>query len=166
MTLGLSIANFTLLHVVISLVGLASGFVVLKGLLASQRLEGWTALFLASTVLTSVTGFGFPFDHFLPSHWVGVISLVLLVIAIVALYGLHLAGPWRWIYVATAMAALYLNCFVAVAQAFMKISFLQPLAPTQSEPPFLIAQLVVLAIFIVTGIVAARRLHPGLPQPA
>ena len=166
MTLGLSIANFTLLHVVISLVGLASGFVVLKGLLASQRVEGWTALFLASTVLTSVTGFGFPFDHFLPSHWVGVISLVLLVIAIVALYGLHLAGPWRWIYVATAMAALYLNCFVAVAQAFMKISFLQPLAPTQSEPPFLIAQLVVLAIFIVIGIVAARRFRPGMPQPA
>jgi hypothetical protein len=166
MTLGLSIANFTLLHVIISLVGLVSGFVVLKGLLASQRLEGWTALFLATTVLTSVTGFGFPFDHLLPSHWVGVISLVLLLIAIVALYVLRLAGPWRWIYVATATAALYLNSFVAVAQAFMKISFLQPLAPTQSEPPFLIAQLVVLAIFIGLGIVAARRFHPGVTQPA
>jgi hypothetical protein len=166
MTLGLSIANFTLLHVVISLVGLVSGFVVLKGLLASQRLEGWTALFLITTVLTSVTGFGFPFDHFLPSHWVGVISLVLLLIAIVALYVLRLAGPWRWIYVATAMAALYLNAFVAVAQAFMKISFLQPLAPTQSEPPFLIAQLVVLAVFIVLGIVAARKFHPAVAQPA
>jgi hypothetical protein len=161
MTLGLSLETFTIVHVIISLIGLVSGFVVLKGLLASQRCAGWTALFLATTVLTSVTGFGFPFDHFLPSHWVGVISLVLLLLAILGLYVFGLAGAWRWIYVVCAVMALYLNTFVAVVQSFQKLSFLRSLAPTQSEPPFLVAQIVVLGFFIVVGIIAARRFHPG-----
>jgi hypothetical protein len=161
MTLGLSLETFTIVHVIISLVGLVSGFVVLKGLLSSKRCAGWTALFLVTTVLTSVTGFGFPFDHFLPSHWVGVISLILLLFAILGFYVFGLAGVWRGIYVACAVMALYLNAFVAVVQSFQKLSFLRTLAPTQSEPPFLIAQLVVLGFFIVVGIIAGRRFHPA-----
>jgi hypothetical protein len=127
------------------------------GLLASKPLGGWTALFLVSTVLTSVTGFGFPFDHLLPSHVVGILSLVVLALAIVARYARHLAGAWRWIYVVSAVVALYFNVFVFVVQAFQKVPALSALAPTQSEPPFLIAQLVVLALFAALGTVAVRR---------
>jgi len=161
MILGMSTSTFTLVHVVISLIGIAAGLVVLFGMIDSKKLPGWTALFLATTVLTSVTGFFFPRDHILPSHIVGIISLVLLGLAIVGLYVYHLAGAWRWIYVTGAVMALYLNCFVGVVQAFQKVPFLQALAPTQSEPPFLVAQVVVLGAFIVLGIVAARRFHPG-----
>ena len=160
MILGMSIATFTLVHVVISLVGIFTGLVVVFGMLGSKKLDGWTALFLATTVLTSVTGFFFPFGKILPSHIVGIISLVVLAIAILALYALHLAGPWRWIYVVSAVVALYLNVFVGVAQAFQKVPFLASLAPTQSEPPFLIAQAVVLVIFVVLGIAAVRAFHP------
>jgi ABC-type Na+ efflux pump permease subunit len=117
-------------------------------------------------VLTSVTGFFFPFDKILPSHIVGVISLVVLAIAILALYALHLAGPWRWIYVVSAVLALYLNVFVGVVQAFQKLPFLASLAPTQSEPPFLIAQAIVLVIFVVLGVVAVRSFHPPAAAPA
>jgi hypothetical protein len=163
MTLGLSFSAFTTLHVVISLVGIGSGLIVLYGMLGAHKLEGWTALFLATTVLTSVTGFMFPFNGLLPSHIVGAISLLVLAIALVALYALRLAGPWRWVYVTTALAALYLNVFVGVVQAFQKLAFLQPLAPTQSEPPFAIAQLAVLAIFLALGFLAVRRFHPGAP---
>jgi hypothetical protein len=166
MILGLSTSNFTLVHVVISLVGIASGLVVLCGLLTSNRLEGWTALFLATTVLTSVTGFFFPADRLLPSHIVGIISLVVLLAAIVALYLYRLAGPWRWIYVTGALVALYLNVFVGIVQSFQKLSLLKPLAPTQSEPPFLVTQLVVMAAIIVLGIVAVRRFHPRSEAPA
>jgi len=116
--------------------------------------RSWTALFLITTVATSVTGFMFHSKSFGPPHVVGLISLVVLAVAIVALYVYRLAGSWRWIYVVTATAALYLNCFVGVVQAFQKLPFLQPLAPTQSEPPFLIAQLAVLAIFVVLGFLA------------
>ena len=158
--LGMSLSTFTLVHVLISLVGIASGLVVLYGLLSGKRLDGWTALFLISTVLTSVTGFGFPFDHLLPSHKVAILSLVLLAIAILARYGLHMAGAWRWIYVVTAVMALYLNVFVLVFQGFEKVPALKALAPTQSEPPFLVAQLIVLAIFIVLGIFAVKKFHP------
>lgn len=154
--LGMSLSTFTLVHVLISLVGIASGLVVLYGLLSGKRLDGWTALFLISTVLTSVTGFGFPFDHLLPSHKVAILSLVLLAIAILARYGLHMAGAWRWIYVVTAVMALYLNVFVLVFQGFEKVPALKALAPTQSEPPFLVAQLLVLALFIVLGICAVK----------
>jgi hypothetical protein len=161
MVLGMSLETFTLAHVVLSLVGIASGLIVLFGMIGAKRLDGWTALFLATTVLTSVTGFFFPVAGFLPSHAVGIISLVVLAAALVALYVQRLAGSWRWIYVVGAVVALYLNVFVAVVQAFRKLSFLEPLAPTQSEPPFLLAQLVVMAIFIVLGILAVRRFHPG-----
>jgi hypothetical protein len=129
-------------------------------MLSGQRLAGWTALFLVTTVLTSVTGFPLPPYGFDPPRAVGTLSLVLLALAIAALYVFHLAGAWRWIYVSTAVAALYLNCFVAVVQAFQKLSFLKPLAPTQSEPPFLVAQLAVLAAFVVLGILAVMRFHP------
>jgi hypothetical protein len=161
MILGMSISTFTLVHVVLSLVGIFAGLVVVFGMLGSKKLEGWTALFLATTVLTSVTGFFFPFDKILPSHIVGIISLVVLAFAILALYALHLAGPWRWIYVVSAIVALYLNVFVGVVQAFQKVPFLASLAPTQSEPPFLIAQAVVLVIFVGLGIAAVRSFRPA-----
>jgi uncharacterized membrane protein SirB2 len=160
MILGMSTATFTLVHVVLSLVGIFAGLIALFGMFASKKLEGWTALFLATTVLTSVTGFPFPRDHILPSHIVGVISLVVLAIAIYALYSRQLTGSWRWIYVLSAVVALYLNVFVAVVQSFLKVPALNSLAPTQSEPPFLVAQIVVLVIFIGLGIVAVRSFHP------
>ena len=160
MILGMSTATFTLVHVVISLIGIGSGLVVLFGMFASKKLDGWTALFLATTVLTSVTGFFFHSEKFGPPHVVGVISLVVLAAALIALYAYRLAGSWRWIYVATAVLALYLNVFVGVVQAFQKISFLNALAPTQNEPPFAIAQGVVLVIFVALGILAVRSFHP------
>ena len=161
MILGMSTATFTTLHVILSLIGIVSGIIALFGMLGARRPGGWTALFLATTVLTSVTGFFFPRDHLLPSHIVGIISLVVLAVAMLALYIYHLAGAWRWIYVVSAVAALYFKLFVGVVQAFQKLPFLQPLAPTQSEPPFLVAQLVVLAIVIVLGILAVLRFRPA-----
>jgi hypothetical protein len=143
--------------VLISLAGLASGFVVLYGLISGKRLALWTAVFLGTTVATSLTGFGFPFDHLLPSHIVGLISLVVLAIAIAAKYAFHLLRPWGRIYAVCACIALYLNVFVAVVQAFEKVPALKALAPTQSEPPFLFAQLTVLAIFATLGTLATRR---------
>jgi hypothetical protein len=157
MILGMTTSTFTLVHVVLSLVGIASGLVVAFGLLVGKRLDGWTALFLATTVATSVTGFGFPFDHLLPSHKVGIISLVVLAVAILARYAFHLAGGWRRIYVISAVTALYLNVFVGVVQAFLKVPALKALAPKQTEPPFLVTQLAVLVIFIVITILAAKR---------
>jgi hypothetical protein len=162
MVLGLSLSTFTTLHVIISLIGIVAGFVVVHGLLTGQPAGGVTALFLATTVLTSATGFLFPADKLLPSHIVGILSLVALAIALAALYGFHLAGAWRWIYVVTALVALWFNCFVAVAQSFQKVAFLHPLAPTGAEPPFAIAQLVVLALFVAIGVVAVRRYRPAL----
>jgi hypothetical protein len=157
MTWGIPTDSLLQIHVILSLVGIVAGLVVVYGLLTAQWLHAWTALFLATTVLTSVTGFPLPPYGFDPPRAVGVISLVLLVVAIAALYVFRLQGAWRWIYVATAMAALYLNCFVAVVQSFQKLAFLQPLAPTQSEPPFLVAQIAVLVAFVTLGIVAAKR---------
>lgn len=154
--LGLPAATYTLIHVLISLVGIASGFVVLFGLIGGKRLDGMTALFLTTTVLTSVTGFGFPFHGVTPAIKVGGLSLVILAIAIVARYALHLAGPWRTTYVVTAMIAQYLNTFVLVAQSFMKVPALKALAPTQKEPPFDIAQGLVLIAFIVLIIYAVK----------
>jgi hypothetical protein len=153
MILGMT---FTFVHVVISLVGILSGLVVLFGLIAGKSLDGWTALFLLTTVATSVTGFMFPFHKLLPSHVVGAISLVVLSIAILARYSRHLAGGWRRTYVISAVIALYLNVFVLVVQLFEKVPALNALAPTQSEPPFKITQIVVLAIFVVLGIFAAK----------
>jgi hypothetical protein len=160
MILGMSAPAFTLLHVVLSLVGIFTGLVVVFGMFGSHRLKGWTGVFLATTALTSVTGFFFPTEHIMPSHVVGAISLVVLAIAIAGLYVYHLAGAWRWIYIVSAVAALYLNAFVAVVQAFVKIPFLKALAPTQSEPPFVIAQAIVLVFFVVLAILVLRAYHP------
>jgi hypothetical protein len=160
MILGMSIETFTLVHVIISLIAIVSGLIVLFGMFGGHRMSGMTALFLVTTILTSVTGFLFPISGFTPAIGVGIISLVLLALAVLGLYVFRLAGAWRWIYVVTAVIALYFNVFVLVAQSFMKVSFLKPLAPTQSEPPFQIAQGVVLLLFIIAGIVAVRRFHP------
>ena len=162
MILGLSADNFTLLHVIISLIGIGSGLVVLVGMLGSHRPDAWTAVFLATTVLTSVTGFLFPAAKILPSHIVGILSLAVLAVAIAALYGLRLAGPWRWIYVVSATIALYFNVFVGVVQAFQKVPFVHcrsrrrnPSRLSRSPRPR------VLAIFVVLGFLATRRFHPG-----
>jgi hypothetical protein len=152
-----NLSPFTKLHVVISLIGIVSGLVVMFGLLAGRRLNGWTALFLISTVLTSVTGFFFPFHGVTPAIMVGIISLVLLAVAIVARYARHLAGAWRWIYVMTAMISLYLNVFVLIVQLFQKVPVLKALAPTQSEPPFAVTQVVVLMLFVLLTIIAAIK---------
>jgi hypothetical protein len=160
MILGMSTSAFTLFHVALSLVGIVAGVVVAAAMLGSKTANGWTALFLATTVLTSVTGFLFPSDKVLPSHIVGVISLLVLIIAIAALYGYRLARSWRWIYVVSALVALYLNVFVLVAQAFQKVAVLNALAPTQSDPGFIIAQLIVMALFVVLGIRTVKRFHP------
>jgi len=151
---------YTVIHTLISLVGIFTGLVVLFGLLVRKRLDGWTKWFLITTVLTSVTGFFFPFHGFTPAHGVGIISLLVLAVAIFARYPRQLAGHWRWIYVVTALIALYLNVFVAVVQAFEKVPALKVMAPTQTEPPFKLTQLVVLALFVVLGIVAAIRFRP------
>ena len=158
--LGMSLSTFTTVHVIISLVGIGSGLIVIFGMLSAKRPNGWTALFLLTTVLTSVTGFGFPFTHVTPGHKVGVISLVVLLIAILARYSFHMAGKWRSIYVVTAIIAEYLNVFVLVVQGFEKVPALRAMAPTQSEPPFLVAQLVVMALFIVLTIFAVKKFHP------
>ena len=165
MILGMSTASFTLLHVAISLIAIASGVVVTIGMWRAQRMPLWTAVFLVTTIATSVTGFLFHSKSFGPPHVVGVISLIILALALVALYGYRLTGAWRWIYVASALAAFYLNVFVAVVQAFQKLPFLNALAPKGSEPPFAITQLLVLAGFIALGVIAARRFHPGEPAP-
>jgi hypothetical protein len=149
--------TLTLVHVVISLLGIGSGFVVVFGLLKGERLDGWTAFFLVTTVATSVTGFFFPFTQFTPAHGVGVVSLIALAVAIPARYAWHLAGHWRWVYVVGAVLSLYLNVFVAIVQAFQKISALKALAPTQSELPFLLAQLVALLLFVALGIISTIR---------
>ena len=159
MVLGMSLETYTAVHVVISLVGIGSGLIVVFGMLNGKFLHGWNGLFLLTTVLTSVSGFGFPFAHLLPSHKVGIISLVVLAIAIVARYAQKLAGGWRRTYVICAVIALYLNVFVLVVQGFLKVPALHALAPSGNEPPFLVAQLIVLAIFIGLGIGAAKKFH-------
>jgi len=152
----LGMTTFTFVHVVISLAGILSGLVVLFGLIAGKTPHGWTALFLITTVATSVTGFMFPFHKLLPSHVVGAISLVVLAIAILARYSRHLSGGWRRTYVISAVIALYLNVFVLIVQLFEKVPALNAMAPTQSELPFKITQVVVMALFVVLGIFAAK----------
>jgi hypothetical protein len=160
MILGMSVGAFTLLHVIITLVAIGSGLVAVGGMFASHRLPGTTALFLFTTVLTSVTGFLFPFHGFTPALGVGIVSCVILAIALFAFYGKHLVGAWRWIYVITAIASLYLNVFVLVVQSFMKVPALAALAPTQSEPPFAITQVAVLVTFILIGLIAGVKFRP------
>ena len=157
----------TFAHVVISLIGVASGFVVLFGFFVRKRLPDWNLIFLLSTIATSVTGFiFFPFEHFLPSHGVAMLSLVVLALACVALYVRHLRGAWSRVYAVTSVIALYFNVFVLVVQLFLKVPSLKALAPTQKEPPFQLTQLVVLVLFVLFGIVAAIRFGSESPAPA
>ncbi len=156
MILGMSIATFTIVHTAISLIGIVSGLVVVYGMLGGKTVNKWTALFLLTTVLTSVTGYLFPFEHLLPSHIVGGISLVVLAVALLARYYFRLAGGWRRTYVLTAVMALYLNVFVLVVQSFLKVPALHVLAPTGKEPPFAVSQLIVQTVFICLAIVAVK----------
>jgi hypothetical protein len=160
MILGMSTSTFTMLHVLISLIGIGSGIAVVFGILRAKRLDGITAIFLTTTVLTSLTGFAFPNEHVTPGIVIGILSLVLLAVAIVARYSLHLRGAWRATYVVTAAIALYFNVFVLVVQSFEKVPTLRALAPTQKEPPFAITQLLVLAIFVALTIAAVKRFRP------
>jgi hypothetical protein len=166
MILGLSLSAFTTLHVVISLLAIAAGFIVAAQMIGGRKSEAWTALFLATTILTSVTGFMIPAKTFTPAHAFGVISLVLLALAVAGWYRRRLAGAWRWIYVVSAIVSLYLNVFVAIVQAFQKLPPLNALAPTGTEAPFLIAELIALIAFIWIGIRATRRFHPASLMPA
>jgi hypothetical protein len=162
MILGMSLETFTFVHVVISLVGIMTGFIVVALMLQNAPLAGWNGFFLTATILTSVTGFFFPLTAIGPPHIVGAISLVVLAVALFALYGRKLAGPWRVVYVVSAVFALYLNVFVGVVQSFAKVTYLNKLAPTGSEPPFGVAQAIVLILFVVIGFLATRRYHPAL----
>jgi hypothetical protein len=157
MILGLSTSAFTTLHVIISLVGILAGLIVLAALLANRYSKLWTGVFLLFTILTSVTGFMFHSTAIGPAHILGGISLVVLAIALVALYAGKLAGVWRPVYVITAVIALYLNVFVLVVQLFQKVPALNAFAPTGKEPPFAVAQGIVLVLFIVLAILAVRR---------
>ena len=162
MILGMSLSAFTTLHVIISLVAIVAGVIVMFGLLGSNRMPALTATFLLLTILTSATGFLFPFGKLLPSHMVGVLSLVLLAIACIALYGMNLSAAWRSVYVVTAMTSLYLNVFVLIIQAFLKVPALHALAPSvpPSEPPFAVIQGIVLVFFVIVIIGAVRRFRP------
>jgi hypothetical protein len=152
---------YTILHVLISLIGIFTGLIVLFGMLAGNRLDGWTKWFLITTVATSVTGFFFPFHGFTPAIALGIMSLIVLALAIFARYPRQLAGHWRWIYVVGAVIALYFNVFVGIVQSFEKIPALKAIAPTQTEQPFKLTQLVVLALFGLLGIIAAIRFRPN-----
>ncbi len=165
MILGMSLSTFVNVHVIISLIAIVSGIIVMFGLLTSSRRPGLTAIFLLFTILTSATGFLIPpllSEKLLPSHIVGILSLVLLAIACVALYGMKLSGAWRSVYVVTAMTSLYLNVFVLIIQAFLKVPALHALAPSvpPSEPPFAIVQGIVLVFFVIVIIGAVRRFRP------
>ncbi len=151
-----NLATFTLVHTLLSVVGILAGMVVVGGLMAGVRYNGWIATYLATTILTNATGFGFPFVVLMPSHILGVISLVILPLAVVALYVKHLAGGWRTTFVVTTVTALYFNVFVLIVQLFRKVPAMIALAPTQKEPPFAATQLIILALFIVLGRAAVR----------
>jgi hypothetical protein len=166
MILGMSLSTFTQLHVLLSLIGIISGLIVGFAMLTSHRVPVTTAVFLSTTVATSATGFLFHFTSFGPPEIVGVVSLVALAIALLALYFYKLAGVWRWIYAAAAVFALYLNVFVGVVQGFQKIALFHALAPTQTEPPFKVAQGLVLIAFIALGVAAAKRFRPAKQSAA
>jgi hypothetical protein len=165
MILGMSLSTFVTVHVIISLIGIVAGIIVMFGLLGSNRMPGLTAIFLLFTILTSATGFLIPpllSEKLLPSHMIGILSLVLLAIACIALYGMRLSGAWRWIYAVTALLSLYFNVFVLVIQGFLKVPALHALAP--GEPPggpvFAVVQLIVLVFFVIVIIGAVRRFRP------
>ena len=160
MVLGMSLETYTLVHVLLSLAGIGSGLVVLFGLINGKRLDAWTAVFLTTTVLTSITGFGFPVAHLLPSHVVGILSLVVLALAILGRYAFGLAGAWRRVYVIGSVIALYFNVFVLIVQGFLKLPALHALAPQQNEPPFAVAQGIVLVLFLFLGVRAVGGFRP------
>jgi len=160
MILGISTSLYTNIHVVISLIAIVTGFIAVCEMIQNKRLGVWNAIFIWTTVATSVTGFGFPFGGITPGIVVGVISLVFLAVALYAFYGQHVARAWRWIYVVTAIVALWFNVFVLIVQSFQKIAFLKALAPTQSEPPFQIAQAAALVLIVVLAVVAVRKFRP------
>src|SRR3979411_258937 len=162
MILGMSLSMFVTVHVIISLIGIVAGLVVMFGMLGSNRQPGLTAIFLLFTILTSATGFLFPFTQLLPSHMIGILSLVLLAIACIALYVMKLSGPWRWIYVVTALLSLYFNVFVLVIRLFLTIPALAAVAPgtPPSGPVFAVVQGIVLVFFVLMIIGAWRRFRP------
>jgi hypothetical protein len=162
MILGMSLATFTFLHVVISMVGIMTGIIVVAVMLQNGPIAGWNGFFLTTTIVTSVTGFFFPVTGLLPSHIVGIISLVVLAIALFAYYGRRLVGPWRAVYVICAVIALWFNVFVGIVQSFGKFAYLHNLAPNGSEPPFAVAQGAILILFVWAGFLAVRRFHPPL----
>src|SRR6185437_2944524 len=166
MILGMSVADFTRFHVILSLVGMVSGIVVVRAMLRAHVLPVMTSIFLTTTMATSVTGFLFPIAAFGPPEIVGVISIIILGLAMLALYVYRLAGSWRMIYVVSAVLALYLNVFVGVVQAFQKVPFFHALAPTQKEAPFAIAQAAVLLVFAALGAAAAKKFRPLGRPPA
>jgi hypothetical protein len=172
MILGMTIQTFTVVHVIITLIAIATSFIVMFGMLGGRRLPAWTAICLLFTVLTSATGFMFPIQGFTPALGTGIVSSVLLIAALIALYAKHLRGAWRWIYVVTAVAAFWINFFVLIVQSFEKVSLLNAAAP-QFGPPFpepvnthfVIAQAVALAFFVIVGVVAVIRFRPAQPAP-
>ena len=160
-----NITTFTLIHVIVSLVGIVAGLVVAGGLMAGKRLDGWTGLFLLTTVLTNITSFGFPFTKFGASHYVAIISLVILPVVIAARYWKHLEGRWRAVYVVGSVLVLYLNVFVLVVQLFRRLPALLVSAPHQNEPPFVVTHLLVVALFVWLGWAANRGFRPAPPAP-
>lgn len=161
MILGLTLEQFTLLHVYMSVVGLAAGLFLVFGLLTSRPLRILTALFLVTTAGTSLTGFLFPFKGMTPAIMLGILSVIALVLAVIALYVKKLAGVWRGVYVISAMLAFYFNFFVLVAQSFAKVHALNAIAPTPSSPGFGVTQLAVLFVFILLTIRAFKKYHPA-----
>jgi hypothetical protein len=166
MVFGMSLATYTLIHVIISLIGIGSGLIVLFGMFGSKQLDGMTALFLATTALTSLTGLGFPFEHVTPGIILAILSLIVLAIAIPARYSFHMAVKWRSIYVVTAVIALYFNCVALIGQSFLKIPALHALAPKGTEPPFAIAEGILLVLFIVAGVLAVKKFRPDATMTA
>ena len=156
--------TFTLIHTALSLIGIAAGLVVLFGLLRNNPLNSWTLVFLVTTVATTLTGFLFPFRGFTPAIGTGIVSSLVLAATLPARYTFQLAGSWRWIYVVGAVVSLYLNCFVLVVQAFLKVPALHALAPQGTEPPFAVTQGLVLVLFVIAGFLAVRRFHPATAQ--
>ena len=161
-------STFTQIHVVLSLIGIVAGLVALFGMFRNNRLNGWTLIFIVTTVATTLTGFLFPFKGFTPAIGTGIVSSLVLAVTILARYAFNMAGPWRRIYVITAVVSLYLNCFVLVVQGFLKVPALHALAPQGTEPAFALTQGLVLVLFVIAGFLAVRRFHPlsGTVAPA
>ena len=157
---------YTLFHVLLSLIGIAAGLVVLYGMLVARHWPAWTHVFVWTTVATTLTGFGFPFNGFTPAIGTGIVSTFILVLTVIALYGKKLSGSWRRTYVISAIAALYLNVFVLIVQLFLKVPSLHALAPQGKEPPFAITQAVALLAFVIAGFAAAQRFRPKIVSSA